>query len=213
MIKIEKINVYGFEPAIRGMRNPLNSWDKSDSEYDSYGQFLVGEDDLKLMQKLVKAGPEHAKFLRMITITMDITAPLYWWKEFDTYKIATVANSCSTMHTLHKKVLMLDDFSCEHLRGTERGILQATIDMINREMAKYKIDNDRETWYQMIQLLPSSFNQKRTVQFNYQTAANMYYQRRNHKLDEWLTFCGIIRNLYLFEELFVYQGKETTNEI
>lgn len=227
MLKINNQEVYGWEAAIRGMRNPLNSWDKSDSEYDfpneggcSGQQCLVlGKNDFNLMKRLRNAGTDHRKFMRMITVTVDITAPLYWWKEFDTYKVGTVANSCSTMHKIHAKEFTLDDFSHEHLSDSpyERGwivsatvgedttlgkvflnpldMLKCTIEMLNDYRTDYLNDKNKEYWWQMIQLLPSSYNQKRTVMLNYEVLANMYKSRRNHKLDEWHTFCDFIRSL------------------
>ncbi len=205
MIKLENVEVYGWEAAIRGMRNPMNSWDKSDSKYvvdDFTGDvnFMIGENNLKLMKNLVKAGSDHSKFMRMITVTLDITAPLYWWKEFDTYKVGTVRNSCSTMHKIHSKEFTLDDFSCEHL--TKDGemwdwlfSLQMVVCALNRARNLFIKTNDKTYWWQMIQLLPSSYNQRATVQLNYQVLKNMYHSRKNHKLDEWRTFCDWIESL------------------
>ena len=218
MLKVEKYEVLGWEHVVRGMRNPMNSWDKSDSKRgcmlsdanDDHGtkyvdEFFVGDDDLALMMKLRESGTDHRKFMRMITVYVDITAPLYWWKEFDTYKVGTVANSCSTMHKIHAKEFTLDDFSCEHLLrysdmvalmyapgeiACPMDILKATIDMLNRYRLKYLAEPECKTyWWQMIQLLPSSYNQKRTVMLNYEVLANIYKSRRNHKLDEWHTLC------------------------
>ena len=182
MLKIEHTQVDGFEATIRGMRNPMNSWEKSDSPMAC--ESLVGEADLNLMQRLVRGGPDHAKFLRMIIVTCDITAPLYWWKEFDTYKIGTVANSCSTMHKIAAKRFERDDFSHEHLMDGGNYILNSTIDMLNEYRAQYLETKDKKYWWQMIQLLPSSYNQKRTVQMNYQVLHAMD-SRKGHKLDEW----------------------------
>ena len=220
MIKIENVDTYGWETAIRGMRNPMNSWDKSDSNL--IDDLIIGENDLKLMKNLVKSGNDHSKFMRMITITMDITAPLYWWKEFDTYKVGTVANSCSTMHKIHEKEFTLDDFSHEHLfdgivenSGTKvknplcenvtiianpRYVvylegLKETICLLNDARDLYLRTNDKVYWWQMIQLLPSSYNQKRTVQLNYAVAQNMYHARKEHKLNEWRNFCNILEML------------------
>ena len=220
MIKIEKIDVVGWEHAIRGMRNAMNSWDKSDScechdEYDNkdcqlckvkdYG-YCIGKNDLNLMKKLGNAGSDHGKYLRMITVYMDITAPLYWWKEFDTYKVGTVANSCSTMHKIHAKEFTLDDFSYEHLSDFSLQIvLEKTIDALNHYRSEYLRTKDKFNWWQMIQLLPSSYNQKRTVQLNYQVLKNMYHARKNHKLDEWHKFCEMIEDLP-YSELIT--GKE-----
>lgn len=268
MIKIEKIETEGWEAAIRGMRNPLNSWEKSDSRLfdyycegeqvyhdifynDYYGDsdgeidfekgLYLGPNDMNLMMRLAKSGTEHAKYRRMINVTMDITAPLYWWKEFDTYKVGTVANSCSTMHTIHKKPFELDDFSHDQLLNMDdihedlivnydldldelkrdfenyllgvnndaplvaegdgsivyspEGVFELIIRMLNVCRALYLKTKDKKYWWQMIQLLPSSYNQKRTVQMNYEVLANIYRQRRNHKLDEWHGFCDLIERL------------------
>ena len=225
MIKIENTDIYGFEAAIRGMRNPMNSWDKSDSEFDidwiddsvfphRYGTDPVwlGENDLKLMKNLSKAGSDHGKFLRMITVTVDITAPLYWWKEFDTYKVGTVANSCSTMHKIHAKEFELDDFSHEHLFDdnslghlAEKYLfcLEGTIETLNCAREQFLKTKDKKYWWQMIQLLPSSYNQRRTVQLNYQVLKNMYFARKSHKLDEWVEFCKWIETLPYFKEICI----------
>lgn len=221
MIKIENVvlpHEKQWEAVIRGMRNPLNSWDKSDSEEcrnafcgDCDGEclphtngFIIGSNDLDLMKRLDKAGTEHRKFMRMITVYVDITAPLYWYKEFDTYKIGTVTNSCSTMHKIAAKEFTLEDFSCEHLMDFEEkeklkfsplGTLQNTIDELNDCREVYLETKDKKYWWQMIQLLPSSYNQKRTVMLNYEVLASMYHQRKNHRLDEWRTFCEWIKTL------------------
>ena len=218
MIKIKNTNVYGFEAAIRGMRNPWNSWEKSDS-YSTYiedehtlqrapFEFFVGENDLALMKKLVSAGTDHSKFMRMINVTVDITAPLYWWKEFDTYKVGTVRNSCSTMHTITDKEFTLDDFSYEHLIDTDREIhskllrlipvttvLESVICELNYNREKYLETKDKLYWWQIIQLLPSSYNQRATVQLNYAVLRNMYHARKNHPLDEWRDFCRWVESL------------------
>ena len=209
MIKIENIDVYGFEAAIRGARNPMNSWDRMDSCYNN-GEFEIGENDYKLLKNLTIAGPEHRKWNRMVTVTMDITAPLYWWKEYDTYKVGTVANSCSTMHKIQAKKFELNDFSHEHL--LEAGLLHLydTIELLNEarkifnnfdyfepklEKAHgFKITK-KDIWWQMIQLLPTSYNQKRTVHLNYEVLGTIYHQRRHHKLDEWVEFCDTIKTL------------------
>lgn len=219
MIKLEKTDVFGFESAIRGMRNPLNSWKMSDSEFSiensvREGRFKqsveLGLNDLKLMRCLSKAGDDHAKFLRMINVTVDITAPLYWWKEFDTYKVGTVANSCSTMHKIHAKEFTLDDFSHEYLTDwcvdgelcrDWLGDLEDLIDDLNFAREKYLETKDKKYWWQMIQLLPSSYNQKRTVQLNYQVLKSMYFARKNHKLDEWREFCARVETLPYFKEI------------
>ena len=197
MIKIDNTEVYGFEAAIRGMRNPMNSWEKSDS-YHEDDAFVLGENDLALMKSLVKAGSDHSKFMRMINVTMDITAPLYWWKEFDTYKVGTVRNSCSTMHKIHAKEFTLDDFSHEQLTDTAiEDCLKVVIRFLNIARDIF-IDLDgkaKPVWWQMIQLLPSSYNQRATVQLNYAVLRNMYKSRKEHKLDEWHALCEWIESL------------------
>lgn len=185
MIKFENTDVYGWESAIRGMRNPMNSWKKSDSIFDYNGLLYIGENDLQLMEQLVKAGTDHSKFMRMINVTVDITAPLYWWKEFDTYKVGTVRNSCSTMHKIHEKPFELEDFSHEHLCSNSEKILKKVIELLNIERKNFIISKDKFCWWQLIQLLPSSYNQRATVQLNYAVIRNMYHSRKNHKLDEW----------------------------
>ena len=246
MIKLEKTEVFGWHAAIRGTRNPMNSWDKSDTVHGTYwGEidghkcfdnhgFTIGPNDLALMKKLAKAGSDHAKFLRMINVTVDITAPLYWWKEFDTYKVGTVANSCSTMHKIHEKEFTLDDFSHEHLFDgidqvegdsdmeyyeTPTTCLEYVIGVLNHYRNKYleartkpmKEEAKRSKlmkrcWWQMIQLLPSSYNQKRTVQLNYQVLKNMYHARKAHKLDEWKEFCKWCETLPYFKEVCIADG-------
>lgn len=215
MLKIDNIDVSGWEAAIRGMRNPMNSWDKSDSHgcYMECGSpceyplsYCVGQNDLKLMKSLSKAGNDHAKFLRMINVTVDITAPLYWWKEFDTYKVGTVANSCSTMHKIHAKEFTLDDFSHEHLQGMSLEVLELVIKELNARRNEYNwcnTDSKKTHWWQMIQLLPSSYNQTRTVQLNYQVLKSMYFARKDHKLDEWRTLCDWMLTLPYFKEICV----------
>ena len=251
MIKIENVEVMGWEHAIRGMRNPKNSWDKSDTVYGTYwgdidghkcfdnDGFTLGNNDFDLMKRLRNAGTDHRKFMRMITVYLDITAPLYWWKEFDTYKVGTVANSCSTMHKIHDKEFTLDDFSIEHLiskkinfglkKVSEFGwentdpegvdvdgnymypdyLVEITIDYLNHYRNLYLETKDKKYWRQMIQLLPSSYNQKRTVMLNYEVLANMYKSRKHHKLDEWRNFCEWIKQLP-YSELII--GREETNE-
>ncbi len=196
MIKIEKDEVFGLSHAIRGMRNPLNSWSMSDSKWDGFGPvdgYAVGPNDYSLMERLVKGGSDHSKFMRMITVYMDITAPLYWWKEFDTYKVGTVANSCSTMHKIHAKEFTIDDFSYEHIDDTN--MLWSIPAELNKWRTLYLETNDKKYWWQMIQLLPSSYNQKRTVMLNYAVLRNMYHARKNHKLDEWRKFCEWVEML------------------
>lgn len=210
MIKLENKDIYGWEAAIRGMRNPMNSWDKSDSYYDrvysfqlcrEVDKFIIGENDLKLMKSLSKAGSDHGKFLRFIDVTVDITAPLYWWKEFDTYKVGTVANSCSTMHKIHEKEFTMDDFSHEHINN--KNLLWCIPAELNKWRELYLETKNKEYWWQMIQLLPSSYNQKRTVQLNYQVLKSMYFARRNHKLDEWREFCEWCEGLPYFKEICI----------
>lgn len=213
MIKIENVEVFGWEAATRGCRNPYNSWDKSDSTFEDpvCDYWNIGENDLKLMKSLAKAGPDHGKFLRMINVTCDITAPLYWWKEFDTYKVGTVANSCSTMHKIHDKEFTLDDFSHEHLIDSEEswlGFMEQLVDALNVAREIYLEEKDKKYWWQMIQLLPSSYNQKRTVQLNYQVLKNMYHARKSHKLDCWRDFCAWMKNdLPCFKEICLEESK------
>ena len=192
MIKIENIDVYGFEAAIRGARNPMNSWDRMDSCYNN-GEFEIGENDYKLLKNLTIAGPEHRKWNRMVTVTMDITAPLYWWKEYDTYKVGTVANSCSTMHKIQAKKFEMSDFSVEHLRSLR--VMHEVIDELNFYRDKFNKSKSKDDWWEMIQLLPTSYNQKRTVHLNYEVLGTIYHQRRHHKLDEWHVFCDTIKTL------------------
>ena len=192
MIKIENIDVYGWDVAIRGARNPMNSWDRMDSCYNN-GEFEIGENDYKLLKNLTIAGPEHRKWNRMVTVTMDITAPLYWWKEYDTYKVGTVANSCSTMHKIQAKKFEMSDFSVEHLRSLR--VMHEVIDELNFYRDKFNKDKKKEDWWEMIQLLPTSYNQKRTVHLNYEVLGTIYHQRRHHKLDEWQAFCDTIKTL------------------
>ena len=192
MIKIENIDVYGWEAAIRGARNPMNSWDRMDSCYNN-GEFEIGENDYKLLKNLTIAGPEHRKWNRMITVTMDITAPLYWWKEYDTYKVGTVANSCSTMHKIQAKKFEMSDFSIEHLSSSS--LMHMIIFDLNFYRDNFNKTKDKEYWWKMIQLLPTSYNQKRTVHLNYEVLGTIYHQRKHHKLDEWVEFCDIIKTL------------------
>ena len=195
MIKIENTDVYGWEAAIRGARNPMNSWEKSDTVFYSEYAPALGDNDQKLLRNLSHAGPDHGKFLRMITVTLDITAPLYWWKEFDTYKVGTVANSCSTMHKIHAKEFTQDDFSHEHLDRFGINILRQIVALLNFNRGKYIETKDKAYWWQMIQILPSSYNQRRTVLLNYQVLKSMYHARKNHKLDEWREFCRWVESL------------------
>lgn len=208
MIKFEKAEVVGWESAIRGMRNPMNSWDKSDTVFGTYwgeidghkcfddSDFTISQNDLKLMKTLCRAGTDHRKFMRMITVYVDITAPLYWWKEFDTYKIGTVANSCSTMHKITEKEFTLDDFSIEHLnKNVIDKHFRDTINCLNFFRDLYNLNKDKDDWWQIIQLLPSSYNQKRTIMLNYEVLTNIYHSRKNHKLNEWKHFCSWIESL------------------
>lgn len=225
MLKVENIEVYGWASAIRGARNPMNSWEKLDSKFFGGINVIIGPNDYKMLKGLCIAGTDHRKFMRMINVTMDITAPLYWWKEFDTYKVSTVANSCSTMHKIQAKEFALDDFSCEHLTKDSIEILQNTINTINKYRDKYNnytdkdmyIDNDSQIvdkkviWWQMIQLLPSSYNQKRTVQVNYEVLNTMYHARKNHKLDEWHALCDAIERLP-YSEFITMEFEGGTNE-
>ena len=229
MIKIENTEIVGWEAAIRGMRNPMNSWEKSDScfgkdpcrcdycdhlTWECYAKkFNIGPNDYDLMMRLAKGGSVHAKYRRMIVVYADITAPLYWWKEFDTYKVGTVANSCSTMHKIDEKEFTLEDVSCEHLNRIGTSTLYDVIDTLNCARDIYlkggnfygdKFEpKDKEVWWQMIQLLPSSYNQRRTVMLNYEVLAGMYYWRKDHKLDEWREFCSLCEKLPYFKELVV----------
>lgn len=233
MIKIERTDEYGWEAAARGMRNPLNSWEKSDSHYCyepgykssgcwgcwgcelndleggcNFEHYNIGKNDLELMKKLVASGTDHSKFMRMVNVTADITAPLYWWKEFDTYKVGTVANSCSTMHKIQAHELTRQDFSLEHITSLPvedsdkacddfnfNGCIESVLMYLNIARKMFLKTNDKKYWWQMIQLLPSSYNQKRTVQFNYAVLRNIYHSRKNHKLDEWHDFCRWVERL------------------
>lgn len=244
MICIENVEVIGWEAAIRGMRNPMNSWGKSDSgscismQAVEEGWFSIGEKDLDLMKRLCNSGTDHRKFMRMITVYVDITAPLYWWKEFDTYKVGTVANSCSTMHKIHAKEFTPEDFSCEHLTkdlndpsgcldlitylrnpdntneiiegigyGDSTEILSIVIQALNTFRTRYLKTKDKKYWWQLVQLLPSSYNQKRTVMLNYEVLANIYKSRKDHKLDEWRDFCKWIEMLP-YSEIIIGELKE-----
>jgi len=242
MLKISEFEVMGWEHAIRGMRNPMNSWEKSDSEFitedgehhdicgnsgpwygsDGWPDTLIGEQDLDLMKRLRNAGTDHRKFMRMITVYLDLTAPLYWWKEFDTYKVGTVANSCSTMHKIGEKRFEMSDFSTEHLLSASFKCLGFTVKTLNevRDLwlgydgfkGTYGEHEKKDYWWQMIQLLPSSYNQKRTVMLNYEVLANIYKSRRNHKLDEWHTFCNWIEELPYSELITGYEDEDEADE-
>lgn len=203
MIKLERTSVMNFENAMRGARNPLNSWAKSDSYYDENGNYVLGENDLGLAKRLAKAGSDHRKYLRQIFVSVDITAPLYWWKEYDTYKVGTIANSCSTMHKIHSKEFNRDDFSCDRMSDDALAQLDSLIAFMEDERIKYNETKDKEYWHNIIQLLPTSYNQMRTCTFNYENLINMYYARENHKLQEWRTVCDWIKTLPYAEELIL----------
>lgn len=209
MIKTERTSVMNFENAIRGARNPMNSWERMDSFTDGSGNFVFGENDLSLATRLAKAGSDHRKFLRQIIVSVDITAPLYWWKEFDTYKVGTTANSCSTMHKIHSKPFSREDFSCDRLTDEGLKMLDSIIDFLEEERRQFIADkDDRSHWHNMIQILPSSYNQMRTVTLNYENLVNIYYARRTHKLAEWHTFCDWIMSLPFAGELIAVKDGE-----
>ena len=204
MITIERVSVMNLENAIRGARNPMNSWGRMDSSYDAEGNYILGENDLDLAKRLAHAGSDHRKFLRQIFVSVDVTAPLYWWKEFDTYKVGTVANSCSTMHKIHTKEFERADFSHDRLDEGGLRMLDATIEYLETERQKFCADKtDRQSWHNMIQMLPSSFNQMRTVSLNYENLINIYYARKSHKLAEWHTFCDWISSLPYAKEIIL----------
>ncbi len=208
MITIEKISVMNLENAVRGARNPMNSWQKSDSYYDEKGNYILGENDLDLCRRLAKAGSDHRKYLRQIFVSMDICAPLYWWKEFDTYKVATVANSCSTMHKVHAKAFSREDFSCDRLSPAALSQLDALIAFLEERRLAFVATKDKAAWHDIIQLLPSSYNQLRTVTMNYETLVNMYYARRSHKLAEWHEMCDMIKSLPYAADLILVKEEE-----
>ena len=203
MIKLERTSVMNLENAIRGARNPLSSWDRSDSFYDGEGNFVLGEADLALARLLAVSGSDHRKYLRQVFVSVDITAPIYWWKEFDTYKVGTVANSTSTMHKIHSKPFSADDFSHDHLTEEGRAALDAMISYLEFTRLAYVETKDKKYWYDLIQLLPSGYNQMRTVTLNYENLINIYYARRSHKLDEWHTLCDWIKTLPYAEKLIL----------
>lgn len=210
MLKVENIEVYGWEAAIRGARNPMNSWDRIDSEFyitKLKNNCKIGPKDYKMLKGLCIAGKDHRKWMRMVTVTVDITGPLYWWKEFDTYKVGTVANSCSTMHKIHAKEFTLDDFSHEHLNKINIEVLKNVILALNEARQDFIGYKEKEYWWQMIQLLPSSYNQKRTVHLNYEVLNTIYHARKNHKLDEWHTLCNEIEELP-YSEFITMKFKE-----
>ena len=204
MIKVDRSCVYNLENAIRGARNPMNSWDRMDSYYDEKNNsFVLGDNDLSLARRLAKAGADHRKFIRQIFISVDITAPLYWWKEYDTYKVATVANSTSTMHKIHSKAFEEDDFSTDHMTEETKKNFLNFVGYMEEVRKKFVETKDRTYWYDLIQMLPSSYNQLRTCTLNYETASNIYYARKAHKLDEWHTFCDWIKALPYAEDLII----------
>ena len=212
MIKVTHIDVFNLINAIRGMRNPMNSWEKSDSRWASYAGadfYVIGDNDLKLAMRLANAGSDDRKFLRQIFVSMDITAPLLWWKEFDTYKVGTVANSCSTMHKIHAKEFELSDFTWEHLDEPGLQLLEATIDYLNHNRKNYNATKDKKYWRNMIDTLPTSYNQLRTVTLNYEVLRNMYHARKHHKLDEWRELCRVIEELPYSQFI---TGKEKDDE-
>ena len=209
MIKVERSSVMNFENAIRGARNPLNSWDRMDSVYDESGKYVLGENDLALAKKLARAGSDHRKFLRQIFVSVDITAPLYWWKEFDTYKVGTVANSCSTMHKIHAKTFEREDFSYDRLDEGGLAALDAVIDYLESERQKFCADKtNKQAWHNMIQILPTIYNQMRTVTLNYENLINIYYARRSHKLGEWHVFCDWIMSLPYASDLIAVKNED-----
>lgn len=213
MIRIERTSVMNLENAIRGARNPLNSWGRMDSAYDEEGNYVLGPNDLDLAIRLARAGSDHRKYLRMVFVSVDITAPLYWWKEFDTYKVGTVANSCSTMHKIHAKPFERDDFSHDRLDEAGLAALDALIAFLESERQKFVADKtDKQAWHNLIQLLPSSFNQMRTVTLNYEVLTNIYYARRTHKLAEWHTLCDWITSLPYAKELILNREPQSQGE-
>ena len=210
MLKTERSAVMNFEGAIRGARNPMNSWNRMDSYYDENGNYVLGPNDLDLAKRLAHAGSDHRKFLRQIFVSVDITAPLYWWKEFDTYKVGTVANSTSTMHKIHAKPFSRDDFSCDRLDEGGLAMLDSIITYLESERSRFLLNKeDRRSWHNMIQILPTSYNQMRTVTLNYENLINIYYARRNHKLQEWHTLCDWIMTLPYAQDLIAVKENDT----
>lgn len=203
MILLERTSVMNIENAIRGARNPMNSWGRMDSSYDNDGNFVLGPNDLELAKRLRKAGSDHRKYIRQIFVSVDITAPLYWWKEYDTYKVSTVANSTSTMHKIHSKTFELDDFSYDHMTEGTLEFMKSVVNELETIRQRFVRDKSEADWYDMIQLLPSSYNQMRTCSLNYETLINIYHSRRNHKLKEWHTFCEWIKALPYGKELII----------
>lgn len=205
MLTLKNTSVMNFENAIRGARNPLNSWGRMDSHTEPDGSFVFGPNDLDLAMRLAKAGSDHRKYLRMIFVSVDVTAPLYWWKEYDTYKVATVANSTSTMHKIHSKPFSMDDFSCDHMTDGTKKFMETVVAELENIRLRFKETKSKDDWYDMIQLLPSSYNQMRTCTFNYETLINIYRARKNHKLAEWHTFCDWIETLPYAEQLITFE--------
>lgn len=210
MLKVERTAVMNLENAMRGARNPLNSWARSDSSYDENGNYILGPNDLSLAKRLRLAGSDHRKFIRQIFVSCDVTAPLYWWKEYDTYKVATVANSTSTMHKIHAKPIEMDDFSHDHLTADAHKIMEAYIQEIEKIRLRYMENGkNKEDWYDLIEMIPESYNQMRTISLNYETLVNIYFARKNHKLDEWHTFCDWIETLPYAKEIILALPDET----
>lgn len=205
MLTLKNISVMNFENAIRGARNPMNSWGRMDSHTEPDGSFVFGPNDLDLAMRLAKAGSDHRKYLRMVFVSADVTAPLYWWKEYDTYKVATVANSTSTMHKIHSKPFSMDDFSCDHMTDGTKKFMETVVAELENIRLRFKETKSKDDWYDMIQLLPSSYNQMRTCTFNYETLINIYRARKNHKLAEWHTFCDWIETLPYAEQLITFE--------
>lgn len=208
MILLERTSVMNLENAMRGARNPMNSWNRTDSYYDEKGNYILGPNDLDLAKRLRNAGSDHRKFIRQIFVSVDITAPLYWWKEYDTYKVATVANSTSTMHKIHSKPFSIDDFSHDHMTESTLQFMNSVVEELERIRLRYMETKSKEDWYDMIQLLPSSYNQMRTCSMNYETLVNIYYARKDHKLAEWHVFCDWIKTLPYGQELIISEPKE-----
>ena len=205
MLTLKNTSVMNFENAIRGARNPMNSWGRMDSHTEPDGTFVFGPNDLDLAMRLAKAGSDHRKYLRMVFVSVVVTAPLYWWKEYDTYKVATVANSTSTMHKIHSKPFSIDDFSCDHMTDGTKKFMETVVAELENIRLRFKETKSKDDWYDMIQLLPSSYNQMRTCTFNYETLINIYRARKNHKLAEWHTFCDWIETLPYAEQLITFE--------
>ena len=205
MLTLKNTSVMNFENAIRGARNPMNSWGRMDSHTEPDGTFVFGPNDLDLAMRLAKAGSDHRKYLRMVFVSVDVTAPLYWWKEYDTYKVATVTNSTSTMHKIHSKPFSIDDFSCDHMTDGTKKFMETVVAELENIRLRFKETKSKDDWYDMIQLLPSSYNQMRTCTFNYETLINIYRARKNHKLAEWHTFCDWIETLPYAEQLITFE--------